>query len=313
MPDVVTFGETMGRLTTRGIGPLRHTPTLDVGVAGAESNVAIGLARLGISVQWVGRLGDDEFGHLASTTLRGEGVETRTVIDPEAQTGLLIRERRTSAVMRVTYYRDGSAGSRLCVADIDEASVRRAKVLHVSGITPALSDSAREATLHAVALAKSSGTVVSLDVNYRAQLWREDEAAQTLRPLVRSADIVFAGVTEARLVTGTDVDHARLARHLQDLGPRHVVIKRGRDGATSVVDGELRESQPYTVVEVDPVGAGDAFAAGYLAEWVNGEDPETLLDTAARCGALAATVEGDWEGQPSRHDLALLGSSDVHR
>ncbi|GGL33555.1 sugar kinase [Phycicoccus endophyticus] len=313
MAEVVTLGEAMGRLASQGIGPLRHSAALDLGVAGAESNVAIGLARLGVPVQWVGRVGDDEFGRLVVSTLRGEGVEVRAAVDPRARTGLLVRERRTAAVTRVTYYREGSAGSLLAVEDLDEAAIASARLLHVSGITPALGPSARAALDRAVAVARSSGTAVSFDVNFRARLWAPDAAAEVLRPVAAAADVVFAGHAEARLLVGDAVADAELADRLHELGPRHAVVKHGRHGAVSCVDGVARTSAVFEVAEVDPIGAGDAFAAGYLAEWVAGADPATMLDTAARCGALAAAVDGDWEGQPSRDELALLATVDVER
>lgn len=307
------MGEALGRLTSQGVGPLRHSPALNVGTAGAESNVAIGLARLGVSVQWVGRVGNDELGRLITTTLRGEGVRVHATVDAEARTGLLIRERRTASVTRVSYYRDGSAGSRLEVGDLDEATICGARVLHLSGITPALSASARDTLERAIKIAKSAGVTVSFDVNYRAGLWGRECAAEALRPVAAASDIVFAGLAEARLVAGETVPDHGLSESVQALGPRHVVIKKGRHGASALVDGLLLESGVFDVVEVDPIGAGDAFAAGYLAEWVAGADPTIMLDTAARCGALAVTAEGDWEGQASREELKLLSAVDVQR
>lgn len=303
----------MGRLSSQGVGPLRHSPALDLGTAGAESNTAIGLARLGISVQWVGRVGDDEFGRLITTTMRGEGVQVHAAVDTGAPTGLLIRERRTSAVTRVTYYRDGSAGSRLQVIDLDEATIRGAQVLHVAGITPALSTSAHRTVERAISIANDAGVTVSFDVNYRARLWDRDCAREVLRPLAAASDIVFAGLSEARLLVEDAVPDHQLAEAVQALGPRHVVLKQGRHGACSLVDGVVVESPIFEVSEVDPIGAGDAFAAGYLAEWVAREDPVKMLDTAARCGALVVTVDGDWEGQPSRDELNLLSAADVQR
>lgn len=303
----------MGRLSPQGVGPLRHSPALDLGTGGAESNTAIGLARLGVAVQWVGRVGDDEFGRLVTTTMRGEGVQVRAAVDTEAPTGLFVRERRTSAVTRVTYYRDGSAGSRLQADDLDETMIRGARVLHVSGITPALSASARRAVDRAITVAKDAGVAVSFDVNFRAKLWDRDRAREVLRPIAAASDIVFAGPSEARLLVEDAVPDHLLSEAVQQLGPRHVVLKQGRHGACSLVDGVVTESARFDVAEVDPIGAGDAFAAGYLAEWVGGEDPVKMLDTAARCGALVVSVDGDWEGQPSRAELDLLTAADVVR
>jgi len=311
--EVYTIGEAMARISSTGTGPLRHSPTLALGIAGAEANVAIGLARLGVAARWLGRVGDDEFGRLITSVLRGEGVHTDAPVDPDASTGLLIKERRTAGVSRVMYYRSGSAGSRLTPADVETGAIEAASVLHVTDITPALSDSARDAIDLALDVAQRAGTAVSFDVNYRQALWSAADAAPVLRSLAARADILFAGVAEARLMAEGE-DESDLATALAELGPRHVVIKRGPEGARALIDGELRDAPVYRVTEIDPIGAGDAFTSGYLAEWVAGAPPEAMLTTAAQCGAFSVTVDGDWEGLPTRDDLHLLTSiGDVHR
>ncbi|WP_210505514.1 sugar kinase [Naasia sp. SYSU D00057] len=313
MAEVYTLGEAMARISSTVTGPLRHSSNLGLGIAGAEANVAIGLARLGVGARWLGRVGDDEFGRLITSVLRGEGVHTDALVDSEANTGLLIKERRTAGISRVLYYRSGSAGSRLTPADIDASAIEAASVLHVTGITPALSERARAAVEHALDVAREAGTAVSFDVNYRRALWSPEDAAPVLRSIASRADLVFAGVAEARLMVEGE-DESALATALAALGPRHVVIKRGSDGALALVDGELRDAPVYRVTEIDPIGAGDAFTAGYLAEWVSGATPDAMLTTAAQCGAFSVTVDGDWEGLPTRDDLHLLTAiGDVHR
>lgn len=310
--QVVTFGETMGRLTSPTVGPLRHATALGLSIAGAESNVAIGLSRLGCSARWIGRVGDDEFGRLIEGTLRSEGVSVALTYDATAPTGLLVKERRTSMSTRVQYYRAHSAGSQLNASDLDLDRVRAARIVHLTGITAAISASARAACFAAVEEARSAGTTVSFDVNMRRALWEEGVASPVLRDLVSRADIVFATRDEAELVASGD-NPLDLARGIASLGPREVLIKDGARGAVGLVDGDAVRVEAYRVVEIDPVGAGDAFTAGYLAEWCAGEPGSVRIDTAARCGAFAVAVEGDWEGLPSRGDLALLGLEDVVR
>ncbi len=313
--DLVTLGETLARLDSPVAGPLRHARSLDLGVAGAESNVAIGLRRLGGTAAWVGRVGDDEFGRLVHMTLAGQGVDvSRAVVDPSAPTALLVKERRTDRLTRVYYYRTGSAGSRLRPSDVPEDLIRAAGVLHVTGITAALSDSAREAVHAAVDTARAAAVPVSLDLNYRRALWAADEAAKVLRPLVGQADIVFATELEAGLVAGGQ-GAAALAAALAALGPREVLVKCGPLGVTACCDGQLTEAPAYPVTVVDPVGAGDAFAAAYLAERLRGRPVAERLDAAAGTGAYAVTVAGDWEGLPTREELALMRGTadDVHR
>jgi len=308
--DLLTLGETMVLLASPTIGPLRHARSLDVGIGGSESNLAIGLVRLGRSATWLGRLGDDEFGHLIRATLAGEGVDvSHVVMDPAAPTGLMLKARRTAMVTAVSYYRAGSAGSRLCPGDVAPDLVRAARMLHVSAITPALSATAREAVHAAVDEAHACGVPVSLDLNYRRALWPPDEAGTVMRRLAARAAIVFAAEDEARLLVDGDSPVA-LARAIAALGPREVVVKRGEQGAVGVVDGQAYDAPLHRVAVVDPVGAGDAFAAGYLSALLAGGDVPDRLATGAATGAFAVTVAGDWEGLPRPHELALLHAPD---
>ncbi|WP_131735794.1 sugar kinase [Actinomadura roseirufa] len=308
--DLVTFGETMARLENPVVGPMRHARTLDLGVGGAESNTAIGLRRLGGTAAWFGRVGDDEFGRLIVTTLAGEGVRLdHAVVDGAAPTALLFKERRSGTLTRVRYYRTGSAGSRLGPADVPHDLVRSARVLHVTGITAAISDTARRALDDAIETARGAGVPVSLDLNYRRALWTPAEAGEHLRDLVKRADLVFATEQEARLVAAGD-DAAALAASLAALGPGEVLVKRGAAGVVALCEGEPHVRAAHRVDVVDPVGAGDAFAAGYLAEFVRGRPVADRLATATAAGAYAVTVRGDWEGLPSRSDLELLQTAD---
>ncbi|MFI6479408.1 sugar kinase [Nonomuraea sp. NPDC050663] len=302
---LLTFGETMALFVARRTGPLRFARDFDLGVGGAESNVAIGVTRLGGRATWIGRVGADEFGDLVRTTLLGEGVETVAIPDEDAPTGLMIKGRRTADLIDVRYYRSGSAGSRIGPGDLDAELIRSAKVLHVSAITPALSPSAREAVRHAVTLARSAGVLVSLDVNYRRRLWSPEDAGAWLRGIVDQVDVIFATEEEAALITDEP----------EKLPVPHVVLKFGAKGALERSEGVTRFAEPYRVTEVDPVGAGDAFAAGWLAEWMAGGDADRRLRTACAAGAFAVTSQGDWESLPRRADLALLepGGGDVSR
>ncbi|NUP68700.1 MAG: sugar kinase, partial [Nonomuraea sp.] len=261
MTELVTFGETMALFAARRTGPLRFARDFDLGLGGAESNVAIGVTRLGHRAAWAGRVGDDEFGDLIRATLAGEGVDVRAVTDPAAPTGLMIKGRRTADLVDVRYYRRDSAGSRLCPADLDPALIASARVLHVSAITPALSPSARESVAYAIGVARAAGVLVSLDVNYRRALWSPAEAGAWLRETVGGVDVLFATEAEGRLIADV-AGPAELAKALAALGPSYVLVKSGAEGALELSGGVVRRGRPYRVTEVDPVGAGDAFAAG---------------------------------------------------
>jgi 2-dehydro-3-deoxygluconokinase len=287
------------------VGLLRHVPALRLGIAGAESNLAVGVVRLGVPATWLGRVGDDEFGRLVTMTLRGQGVHTTAVVDSSAPTGLMVKERRTARSTRVLYYRSGSAGSRLCTGDLDAGVIAGGAVLHVTGITPALSPSAREAVFAAVDIARAAGVAVSVDLNYRSALWSPVDAGPVLRDLVRRADIVLATEDEARLVVD-GADARALAAGLDRLGPNQVLVKQGAAGSLSTIDGRMHRTPARSVDVVDSVGAGDAFGAGYLSGLCRGLSAEERLDLATAAGAFAVTVPGDWEGLPSTADLSLL-------
>jgi 2-dehydro-3-deoxygluconokinase len=304
MSALLTLGETMVVITGTPTGPLRYATSATIGIAGAESNVAIGVRQLGLDSAWVGRLGEDELGELVLARLRGAGVDASGVVrDADAPTGLMLKEHRTAALSRVTYYRRGSAGSRLEPDDLDEAAIRSAGVLHVSGVTPALSDCALAAVEAAVDIATDAGTLVSFDVNFRSKLWSADAAAPVLRRLARRADVLFADADEARLVANAD---DAFAEALAALGPRHAVLKRGADGAQSIVDGAAYDQPAFSVPVADPVGAGDALVAGYLSGVLEALDAGACLLRGCQVAAFAVAVPGDWEGLPTLDELTTL-------
>jgi 2-dehydro-3-deoxygluconokinase len=302
---LVTLGEVMVSLSANRIGPLRGARQLDVSVAGSEANVAIGVVRLGHSASWLSRLGADEFGELVRGTLRGQGVTVCAPADPSAPTGLMVKERRTGDVGRVLYYRSGSAASRLGPADLPLALIESARVLHVTGITPALSGSAADAVRHAVSVARAAGVTVSLDVNYRARLWDPSAARVELSALARLADLVFASADELAVVDA-DGDPERL---LAD-GVHAVVVTDGSKGAYSVTAAGVVRQPAFPVRVVDPVGAGDAFVAGYLAGLLDDLDEPARMRQAAAAAAICVGAEGDWEGLPSTAELTLVSSAD---
>jgi len=305
-PELVTLGETMGVLAASEIGPLRDGHPMTLGLAGTESNVAIGVRRLGHRAVWIGRVGADAVGRMILRELRGEGVDiSHAVTDPDAPNGLMLKVHRTTASSEVMYARRDSAGSRLRPDDIPPDVVGSARVLHVTGVTPALSDTARATVFRAVEIARSASVTVSLDLNHRAKLWSDDEASAIFGELVKQCDIVFASENEAALVVGECAPDDAAAR-LADLGPRHAVIKRGEHGYVARVDGESFSGAAVTVPVADPVGAGDAFVAGYLASWLGDAGPAEALATANLAGAFAVATPGDWEGLPTRDEVAAF-------
>jgi 2-dehydro-3-deoxygluconokinase len=304
--DVATFGETMAAL--RAQDPVRLGGTMRLSVSGAESTVAIGLARLGHRVQWTGLVGDDETGQLVLRTLRAEGVDVAHARqDRRGPTGLILFERRIGDLTRVIYHRTGSAGSYLAPADVLPALDPPPKLLHLTGITPALGPGPAAAVRAAAKSAAGAEVRVCLDVNHRSRLWKRDRAAEVLRPLVPLLSVVVASPDELELIApASAADERERVSALLDAGVAEVVVKRGADGADGhTVDGTAH-APARRVPVTDLVGAGDAFTAGYLSGLLDGLDLAGRLDRATVTGAFAVASPGDWEGLPARHELGLL-------
>ena len=318
--DLLTFGESM--VSLRSTGPLSAGGSLGMHVAGAESNVAVGVARLGHNVTWVGVVGADPHGEYIVRQLRAEGIGLQHRVDAARSTGVMFLEQRTADVTRAFYYRAGSAGSTLGREDLDGALTAGARILHLTGITAALSPDARKAVEYAAERAAAEGMEVSLDVNYRSKLWSREEARAVLTPLARHASIVIASDDELGLVAdavGADAEtshpdagagaEAAMAAELLGRGVREVVVKRGADGAgVHTADGRW-EAPAVPVTGIDTVGAGDAFTAGYLSALLDGADVAGRLHRGVLAGAFAVSTAGDWEGLPARAELALLGTT----
>ncbi|SCE00289.1 2-dehydro-3-deoxygluconokinase [Streptomyces sp. Termitarium-T10T-6] len=304
MTDVLTFGEAMVALRADQL--IRMGGALRMSVAGAEANVAIGLARLGHRARWVGCTGDDEFGALVQRTLRAEGVDVSRAAVSDGATGLVVFEPRISDLTRVSYYRAGSAGSRLGRRHIAPAMAEGARIVHVTGVTAALGAEPLGAVRMAVEAA-AQGATVSLDVNHRAKLWSREAAAAVLRPLVRHVALLVASDDELALAAppGARSEADRIEALLEG-GVREVVVKRGAEGA-EVFDSSGSTARPAVAVTVkDTIGAGDAFVAGYLSGHLDGLPVASRLERAVTTGAFAVASTGDWEGLPGRHELDLL-------
>lgn len=302
--DVVTLGETMVLFTPKSSGLMRYAGDFSSKVAGAESNVAIGLARLGYQTGWISRLGADEFGSRVQAFIRGEGVDvSKVTFDGEATTGLYFKEKISPMELRVKYYRHGSAASRMSAADIDEEYISRAKFLHVTGITPALSEGCYETVLAAIDAAKRNGVTVVFDPNLRRKLWDEEKAKKVLRELSALADIVLPGIEEAEFIFGKSTTE-NLAKSFYDNGAATVILKLGKRGAyfLSAESSGFVEGYPVEQV-VDPVGAGDGFAAGCLAGFVDGLELKEVVKRGNAVGALVTMVDGDVEGLPGQGRL----------
>ena len=303
--DVVTFGEVMAMFVAEEPGPLERVARFRRALAGAETNVATGLARLGHRVGWIGRVGDDPFGRYALTELAAAGVDTTAVtLDSDAPTGFQLKSRADGGDPEVVYFRRNSAGSRLAPSPATDEYVAGAQHLHVTGIPLALSASTRDFAFRAVDVARAAGATVSFDPNLRPTLWASpEEMVRVVNEMAARADWVLPGLTEGALLTGR-CDADGLAAYYLERGATCVVIKNGAAGASAhTVEGRI--DQPvFPVRVVDTVGAGDGFAAGLISASLEGLDLPGRLRRAAAVGALATTSPGDKDGLPTRAELA---------
>jgi 2-dehydro-3-deoxygluconokinase len=298
---VITAGETMALVVPPSPGRLRHATSLSLSIGGAESNVAIGLARLGIPASWISVLGDDELGELVLHRLRAEGVDTsgvRRIAD--RPTGLYLREE-VAGRLRVYYYRSGSAAATLSPNAFDPSILQGAAFLHLTGITGALSQACAEFLPWAATTARDAGVRVSYDVNYRSRLWEPSAAQAATEALLPLIDVLFVGHDEANALWGWETDTA--LEQLSKIGPSEVILKLGADGCAAMINGEQLISPGFPARQLDPIGAGDAFDAGYLAATLWGWAPEKRLRAANAMGAFCVQNLGDYEGLPSRGEL----------
>jgi len=305
MPEVVTIGEPLVQMNAVSTGPIRHVVYFEKHVAGAEPNFAVGTVRMGLTSGLVTRVGDDEFGKCILMTLRGEKVDTSHIqVDKTAPTGVYFIQRGYPRPGKsvMFYYRHGSAASKLDPDDISADYVRKAKLLHLTGITPALSSSCRAACEKALEIADESGVKVSFDTNIRPKLWSSEQARRTLLPMVRRTNILLTDPEDSGILVG-QTDPARAAKRLMEKGPSIVVVKLGSRGSIAFSGNSVVKQRAYKVPTVDPIGAGDAFAAAFVSGILKRWSIKKSLEAGSVAGALVATRRGDQENIPSEDDI----------
>lgn len=288
---VVCVGETMAQVAPSPSGPLAEARELSLNFAGAESTVALYLAHFGHDVAWVSRLGEDPFGRMIESALNQSGVDTRWVEhDRERPTGVYFKDPAPGGTT-VHYYRAGAAASAMDSGFLPPGLLEQSRLIHITGITPALSEACRALTEQIFALRSTYGYEVSFDVNYRPRLWTGRDAPKELLSLASAADVVFVGLDEAQELWATPTPSA-----VRDLlpGPAELVIKDGDVGAT-LFTRDSEHFQPAQKVEVlEPVGAGDSFAAGYLHERLTGNAPADRLRAGHRLAAAVLQTTADF-------------------
>ncbi|WP_434580870.1 sugar kinase [Pseudomonas sp. Z5-35] len=304
--DVLSFGETMAMLVADQTGDLAGVSQFHKRIAGADSNVAIGLSRLGFNVAWLSRVGADSLGRFVTRTLEEEGLDCRHVaVDPAHPTGFQLKSRSDDGSdPQVEYFRRGSAASHLSIESI-AAPLLGARHLHATGIVPALSATAGEMSFELMTRMREAGRSLSFDPNLRPSLWPCE--AMMIREINRHAALahwVLPGLGEGRLLTGRE-DPADIAAFYLDQGAEVVVIKLGADGAyyRTALDQGFIGAVPVPRV-VDTVGAGDGFAVGLISALLEGRDVTEAVRRANWIGSRAVQSRGDMEGLPTRLELS---------
>ncbi|MFD8153169.1 sugar kinase [Streptomyces sp. NPDC059720] len=309
---VTCIGETMAALVPEPVVPLETADLLRVDVAGAESNVARYLADHRVPARWVSAVGDDPWGRLVRTRVAESGVDTSAVrTDPQRPTGVLFKNPEAYGT-RVQYYRQRSAASALAPELLGDPAVTSAALVHLTGITAALSPSCRALVTEALRLHVGGRPyVVSFDVNHRAALWSDGSAATVLARFADRADITFVGLDEAQALWGNHLVNAAAVRRMLP-GPRILVVKDGDREATAFTGAEQCAVPAPHVRVVEPIGAGDAFAAGFLAALLRGDDTVRALRLGHLTAASALRVGGDHGPLPPRSQIEeLLAASDA--
>ncbi|GGV88927.1 carbohydrate kinase [Streptomyces gelaticus] len=309
--EVVCLGESMVTFLPSQPGRLADVPSFGRGIGGAESNVACALAAAGHRAAWVSRVGADGFGDHLVEAIAGYGVDTSGVRrDPSRPTGIYFRTAtdRATDVHEVAYYRAGSAASAMSPRNTPYETLPVARVLHLSGITAALSADCLD-LLHDLTAPRPGRPLVSFDVNHRPGLWRDADASpQVLLELARRSDLVFVGEDEAEEawgVTGAEAIRAALPE------PSVLVVKRGAEGATVFSGADGVTTVPALRVDVvAPVGAGDAFAAGFLSATLRGLPVRDRVRHGHLMAAAVLTVPGDLTGPPARAHADALAALD---
>lgn len=290
MPDILCMGEPMLELNRQPSGPDGRVLYLE-GHGGDTSNAAIAAARNGASAGYITAIGQDGPGSSLMALWAREGVDSSTVLrDPDAPTGLYLVTHDERG-HHPTFYRRGSAASRLRPRDVPEDAIRAARVLHISGISQAISDSACDAVFHAIAVAKGAGVAVSYDTNLRPALWPAARAAAVIHAAIARADLAFPSLEDARALTGLEAPEAIAAFYLR-LGCPVVLVKCGAEGALVATPSRRERIAPHRVAAVDAIGAGDAFAGAFLARHVAGDDPFAAARYANAAAALTTTGYG---------------------
>lgn len=295
----------MGLFIAQEEAKLENVRHFSTSVAGAEFNVAVGLTRLGHQAGYLTKVGDDPFGRQIIVCMNENGIDTsHTQIDPTNRTGFMLKSKTSQGDPDIYYYRKGSAASTLGIEDLSGLDITSWDALHVTGILPAVSDTARAAVFSLMRKAKEADIPVFFDPNLRPQLWPSQEVmVKTINELAAMADYVLPGKNEGKTLCGSE-DPETIGKFYLGLGSKTVVVKTGEDGAETYQLGKRFHTDAYPPEKiVDTVGAGDGFAAGFISGVMEGLPLEEAVKRACAIGTIQIMHVSDNEGLPTRDEL----------
>ena len=291
--DLFTFGETLALFMTTDTDSVVTATSYSMTAAGTEANVAVAAHQLGLNVYFQTKLGPDQLGEAVSSKFAEVGLATEHFIRCDNYTGALVRNHGGTQPFVNTYLRRCSAGSTFSIADIDEQVLANSKWLHVTGISVAISESSKDAVIHAIDIARKNKVGISFDLNYRKKLWDEDVASRSLKAIIKDLDVVSGGVDEYEIIFGSKDPEENLAM-VASLGVKTVIMTSGPDEMRILHDGKRFNFSPQKVKLVDPVGSGDAFISGTISGLIGGVSIEDAIAQGSKCGAAVAATRGDW-------------------
>ena len=302
---LILAGEPMGLLIAQSEGTLDSVSGYDLAVAGAEFNVAVGVARLGHRVTYMTKLGNDPFGKRIIHVLNENKIGNEFVVWSDTKkTGFMLKGRVSEGDPDIFYFRAGSAASTLSVEDVEKIRFDEFSHIHLTGILPALSESTRDAVNLMFDKARTFGLLITFDPNLRPQLWpSQDIMIKSINEMAAKADIVLPGTAEGKILMGSG-DPKKINAFYRNLGAKVVITKLGSKGAYVTTPTEEYLVPGYTVEKVvDTVGAGDGFAAGIITALMEGIPLKDAVQRGNAIGAIQVMSRGDNEGLPYPNQL----------
>ena len=296
--DLFTFGEALSVFIASDSDSVMSAQKYERVTAGAELNVAVTLSRLGLKSQYFSRFGNDQLGSVMLADIEAEGVDISLAKRVDSFTGAMVRNSGKSQVVEISYLRKGSAASTIEPQDILDSYISSAKWLHTTGITCAISTTGAATVKYALSKAASLGIKSSFDLNIRRRLWSEADAKKVLAPLASNIELLIGGEDEYQVVFGSN-EPKKILAEANKRGCRIAVMTKGDQQLRYCVDGNYDEITPPKVIALDPVGSGDAFTGGAIAGLLSGMSVNQALLQGSICGALVASMFGDWTGIPT--------------